>query len=193
MNRLISQFLAVTLVVGSLSFTSQAETTSSGAVDFGKFSEADNASTYVEVNIGQTLISLAAKLVEKQQPEAAKLLRSVHGVRVNVVGLTDKNRKDTELRVQGIRNQLNKDGWLRIVTVQEKAQDVGVFIKARGDEALEGVVVTAIDGKKKEAVFINVVGDIKPEQIAEVGEALHIDQLKKINGKAKDDYFLFYL
>jgi hypothetical protein len=31
-----------------------------------------------------------------------------------------------------------------------------------------------------QAVFVNIVGDIKPEQIAMIGERLHIDPLKKI-------------
>src|SRR5947207_116168 len=36
---------------------------------------------------------------------------------------------------------------------------------------------------ERQAVFVNVVGNIKPEQLALLGEKLHIDPLKKI-GKA---------
>jgi hypothetical protein len=155
-------------------------------VDFGRLGEPDTGGKYIEVNLGRNLISLAARLVEKHEPEAAKLLRSVQLVRVNVVGLGDDNRAETEKRVRGIRSQLDKQGWERIVTVQEQnGEDVGIYIKARADEALEGIVITILDGGKKEAVFVNIVGDIKPEQIVALGEALNIDPLKKIGGSLK--------
>ncbi|HEV8494194.1 MAG TPA: DUF4252 domain-containing protein, partial [Candidatus Angelobacter sp.] len=74
-------------------------------------------------------------------------------------------------------------GWERIVKVQEKNQDVGVYLKtAANKDTVQGVVVMVMDGKS-EAVLINVVGDIKPEQLSMIGEKLHIDPLKKIGEK----------
>lgn len=177
-------FILTPLAVGALALglcLNAPAGTNSGEVDFGKLGEPVKGSKYVEVNIGKNLISLAARLVEKQQPEAAALLRSVQLVRVNVLGLVDANRSDTEKRVGEIRTQLAGQGWERIVAVQEQSgEDVAIFVKARSDEALEGLVVTVVDGQKKEAVFVNIVGNIKPEQIASVGEALNIEPLKKI-------------
>jgi hypothetical protein len=185
MKRSINQFMAVAILATSLNLGALAGT-SPGEVDFGKLGEPDKGGKYIEINLGRNLISLAAKLVDKHQPEAAKLLRSVQLLRVNVVGLGDDNRADTEKRVRGIRTQLDKQGWERIVTVQEQSgEDVGIYIKVRADEALEGVVVTVLDAGKKEAVFVNIVGDIKPEQITALGEALNIDPLKKIGAAAK--------
>ena len=100
-------------------------------------------------------------------------------VRVNVIGLDDGNRAEIEKRVKKIRSDLDSHGWERVVTAQKKDEDVGIYLKMRGAEAVEGVVVTVIDGNH-EAVLINIVGDIKPEKIAEVGERLNIEPLKKI-------------
>jgi hypothetical protein len=36
-----------------------------------------------------------------------------------------------------------------------------------------------LDGKQQ-AIFVNIVGDIKPEQLALLGDRLHIEPLKKI-------------
>lgn len=185
MKRSISQFVALAILAVGLNLNAYAGS-SPGEVDFGKLGEPDKGGKYIEINLGRNLISLAARLVDKHEPEAAKLLRSVQLLRVNVVGLSDDNRADAEKRVRGIRSQLDKLGWERIVTVQEQnGEDVGIYIKARADEALEGIVITVIDGRKKEAVFVNIVGDIKPEQIAALGEALNIDPLKKIGGSVK--------
>lgn len=185
MKRFINQFMAVAILAAGLNLNAFAGT-NAGEVDFGKLGEPDKGGKYIEVNLGRHLISLAARLIEKPRPEAAALLRSVQLVRVNVVGLGDDNRTDTEKRVRDIRTQIEKLGWERVVTVQEQTgEDVGIYIKARADEALEGIVITVLDNRKKEAVFVNIVGDIKPEQLAALGEALNIDPLKKIGGSVK--------
>ena len=46
-------------------------------------------------------------------------------------------------------------------------------------------MVTVLDGNKQEAVVVNVVGDIKPEQLAALGEAMNIEPLKKAGGSIK--------
>ena len=65
-----------------------------------------------------------------------------------------------------------------MVKVQESTQDVAIFVKHRGDEAIEGVVITILEDSKQ-AVFINVVGDIRPEKIALIGERLGIEPLQR--------------
>ena len=158
--------------------------TDPGLVDFGKFTAPGKGSEFVEVLIKSNLLSLTAQLVEKAEPDVAKLLRSVQLVRVNVVGLTDGNREEMQKRVQRIRGDLDTQGWERNVNVQGKdGEDVGVYTNTRGGEALAGIAVTVID--EKNIVLVNVVGDIKPEQIAELGEKLNIKPLKDIGGAIK--------
>ena len=70
------------------------------------------------------------------------------------------------------------------VNVQGKeGEDVGIFTKTRGSEALAGVVITVIDSEH--VVLVNVVGDIKPDQVAALGESLKIRQLKEAGEAAK--------
>ena len=156
-----------------------AENTPPGYIDFGKFSPPTSGGEFVEVHITSNLISMVARLAEKSEPEIAELLRGLHRVRVNVIGLDDGNRAEMETRVKKIRSDLDAQGWERIVTAQKKEEDVGVYLKTRGEEAVEGVVVTVIESNR-EAVFINIVGNIKPEKIAVIGERFNIEPLKKI-------------
>jgi hypothetical protein len=150
-----------------------------GQVDFGSFSASNSGAQFVEVNVTSSLISLAAKFVEKDQPDVAQVLKGLQLVHVNVIGLDDQNRSDIESRIQNVRKDLAAKGWERIVTVQEKSQDVGVYLKTQNKDTVQGLVVVVQDGKNQ-AVFVNVVGDIKPEQLAMLGEKLHIDPLKHI-------------
>jgi len=157
--------------------TKAAETLSPGQIDFGKFTPPGSGGEFVEVNLSSTLINLAAKVVERDEPEVARLLNSVQMVRVNVIGVNDDNRAGLAKRSQKIRRELDSKGWERIVTAQKHDQDVAIFLKTQGKDTVQGLVVMVMEDNK-EAVFVNVVGDIKPEQLAMLGGKLHIDPLK---------------
>jgi len=176
MKQSIHSSFAIAVIAAGLSLNSYAQS-SPGQVDFGKFTAPGNGGEFVEVQVKSNLISIAAKLVEKEEPDAAKVLRSVEMVRVNVVGLNDENREEMTKRVEKIRQDLDAQGWERNVNVQgKKGEDVGVYTKTRGEEALAGVTITVI--APKNVVLANVVGDIKPEQVAALGESLNIKPLK---------------
>jgi len=155
-----------------------------GQVDFGTFSPPGSGAEFVEVNLTKTLISFAARLVEKEEPDVAQLLNGLELVRVTVIGLDDENRAGLEKRMQTIRKELDAKGWERIVTAKKEDQDVGVFLKTRGKDAVQGLAVIVMEGNRQ-AVFVNIVGDIKPDQLSLLGDKLHLDPLKKV-GRATE-------
>ena len=175
-------YLPLAVLVALSPLTLRAANTAAGFVDFGKLSPAGEDGQFVEVNINSNLISMVARLAHKAEPEMADMLQGLKAIRVNVLSLNDENREDIASRIKTIRTQLDAGGWERIVTAQEKSQDVGVYLKTRGEEAVEGVVVTVLDGKKQ-AVLINVVGDIRPEQLGILGERFNIEPLKNLGPK----------
>lgn len=175
------KFLRLSLVVGVLSSAAFAATPEPGYVDFGKFAPSADGE-FVEVNLQSGLLKFAATLAGKQEPEVAEVLRNLKHVRVNVVGLDDANRGATTERIASIRQELTAQGWTQIVTVkggQKKAEDVAIYTKQNADDSIAGIVITVIDNDN-EAVLVNIVGNIKPEQIATIAERLHIDPLQKI-------------
>jgi len=179
MKTIIRYPLALALFVTGVSFNVLAGPPA-GQVDFGKFTPAGDGGQLVEIQINSNLLSLAAQTVEKQQPDAARLLRNVQLVRVNVIGLTDENRAEMEKRVRQIHHDLDAQGWDHNVVVQEKnGKDVGVYTKTRGGEALAGLAITVINPKDS-VVLINIVGDIRPEQVAVLGEKLDVEPLKDV-------------
>jgi len=155
-----------------------------GQVDFGEFSPPKGQGEFVEVNVPTGLFTMAAKLVEKDQPEVAKLLSGLKLVRVNVIGLDEENRAELQKRAQKIRKDLAGKGWERIVTAQQKDQDVSVYLKMDNKGAVQGLAAVVLNGSEQ-AVFANVVGEIRPEQLAMLGEKLHIDPLKEIGVSAQ--------
>jgi hypothetical protein len=142
-----------------------------GQIDFGSFTPPKAGGEFVEVNIPQSLIFLASRFVEKQEPEAAELIKSLKFIRVNVVGMDDENRANVEENIAKARQSLSGKGWERIVKVQQKDQDVGVYMKSGEKDSVQGIAVLVLDGKKA-AVLVNIVGDLKAEQLSKLGERL---------------------
>lgn len=191
MKRLLSWIIGTATLCATATLVLGAEEMLPGQVDFGAFSPPKGDGQYVEVNVPNSVITLASRLVEKEEPEVAKLLNGLKLVRVNVIGLNENNRVELQSRAQKVRADLDGKGWERIVTAQEKGQDVSVYLKIV-DNAVQGLVAVVLDGKEH-AVFANVVGDIKPEQLAMLADQFHIDPLKDIglasrkpDGKAKE-------
>ena len=166
-------------IAATMAFMARAGDSLPGQIDFGKFTAAEAGAEFVEVNLSSNLISLAARLVEKEEADVAELLRGLHLVHVNVLGMDEGNRDAIEKRAQKVRKQLENGAWERVVTVQKDGQDLGVYLKTGSKQEVEGLTVVVLDGKKH-AVFVNIVGNIKPEQLSLLGDKLHIDPLKKI-------------
>jgi hypothetical protein len=184
MKRVMPFALATATLCAAMSTAVWAEDLPPGQVDFGGFSPPKGGGEFVEVNVPSSLISLGARLVEKDDPDVARLLNGLKLVRVNVIGLDEENRAELQKRAQKVRKDLSGKGWERIVTVQQKDQDVGIYLKMADKGTVQGLVAVVMDGKEH-AVFANIVGDIKPEQVSLLGEKLHIDPLKQI-GRAEE-------
>jgi hypothetical protein len=179
----MNHMLRSTISLAALTFAAAAfaADTAPGYVDFGKLVPSTEGQ-FVEINIPAGLIKFAATLVSKEEPQAAAVLQNLKHVRVNVVSLSDANRSQAIERVKAIRHDLETQGWFQIVSVREppKGDDVQIYAKMHDDEAIEGLVITVISGAR-EVVLVNIVGDIKPEQIASLAERLNIEPLKNIN------------
>lgn len=157
-----------------------------GEINFGEFEPTPGAQ-FVEVNINSNLITMVTNFAKKAEPEVAEVLQGLKSIRVNVLGLTDENRTEIQEKITQVRSHLEKGGWDRVVTVMDKADDVGVFIKTKGADVVEGLVVTVLSGKS-EAVFVNIVGDLRPDRLAMVGERFNIEPLKHLpKGEAKNE------
>jgi len=180
-------FVAAAGLSAVLSVSAFAAESEPGYIDVGQLM-ASAKGRFVEVNLSTGMLKFAAKLCARQEPEAAELIGNLKRIRVNVVSLDDSNRKGTVAQIGSIRERLSAQGWTQMVTVREQdgGDNVDVHVKQRGEDVIEGLVVTVID-PKGEAVFVNIVGDISADQIAKVAENLNIEPLKKLRMKIKAD------
>lgn len=183
MKTLIRTSLAAALVSLALITSASAAETESGAIDIGQLMPSAKGQ-FVEVNLSAAMLKFAARIASRQEPEAAEMIRNLKSIRVNVVGLDDSNRASTVEQIENVRRKLETQGWTKMVTVREPngGDNVDVHVKQRGEEAIDGLVVTVLD-KKGEAVFVNIVGNINADQIAQLAEKFDIEPLRKVHLK----------
>ncbi len=158
------------------------------SVDLGTWTPPKKGGEFVEVNLRDNLLGMAARLAAKDQPEVAELLGGIRSVRVHVIGLDDSNRSANTDHVHALRKSLDAAGWERVVSVSEADQEVAVHVRTQGSEVVQGIVVTVLESKHQ-AVVVHVSGDIRPEKLATLGERFGIEPLKHlpIPAKKQDD------
>jgi hypothetical protein len=183
MKKLLHSSVAAAILSLSLAAISFAADPEPGYFDLGQFTPAAKGQ-FVEVNLSPGLLKFAAKIAAANEPEAAALLGNLHRVRVNVVGLDDKNRVGMTERIDDIRRKLTSEGWTQIVTVREKdgGDNIDVHVKQNASDSIDGLVVTVID-RQGEAVFVNIVGNITAEQLGVIAEKFDIDPLRRVHAK----------
>ena len=183
MNKFICSSLAAATLSLAIIASSQAAAVEVGAIDIGQLMPSAKGQ-FVEINLSPAMLKFAARIAARQEPEAAELIRNLKSIRVNVIGLDDTNRAATVEQIESVRRKLETQGWTKMVTVREKndGDNIDVHVKQRGEEAIDGLVVTVID-RKGEAVFVNIVGNINADQIAKIADKFDLEPLRKVRLK----------
>lgn len=140
-----------------------------GYVDFGSL-DAVYGEPKVRVNIGGFLLSFMSQAA-KDDPEAAAIMNGLEGVRINIYA-TDGEVAPAMDQLQDVKNMLSDQNWEPIVQVNEEGENVQIFMKADG-EGMQGLTVMAVNAE--EAVFLNILGAIDPEQIGAVMDQFDVD------------------
>jgi len=110
-------------------------------------------------------------LTAHEDPEVAKLFKRLHGVRVSVFENPTVNEGAVDF-VKSISSKLSQQGWESVVTVNSDDEQVRIFMKFNG-ENVEGITVMAL--AEDEAVFVNVIGDLNPDELGKVMDNFDIE------------------
>ena len=183
MKNLLRLSLAAATLSLALPIISHAADVESGAIDIGQLIPSAKGE-FVEVNLSSAMLKFAARIAAHEEPETAELIRNLKSIRINVVGMDDSNRAATVGQIETVRRKLETQGWTKLVTVREKedGDNVDIHVKQRGDDAIDGLVVTVLD-RQGQAVFVNIVGNINADQIAVIAEKFDIEPLRRIHAR----------
>lgn len=125
----------------------------------------------ISLSIGPTLLHFAARYID-DDPEVRELLRSLDGVRVRIYEV-DGDAQKVAVRMENMSANLQQDGWEPVMLVRERGEQVHMLMRMVDGE-IRGMTVLVLDGDS-EAVIVNLMGEIRPEQFSDVMVALDVD------------------
>ena len=125
----------------------------------------------ISLSIGPTLLHFAARYMD-DDPEARDLLRSLDGVRIRVYEI-DGDASRVAQSIYRMSEHLQEDGWEPVLLVREQDEEVHMLVRMINGH-ISGMTVLVSDGES-EAVIVNLMGEIRPEQFGDVMVALEVD------------------
>ncbi|MFC1695032.1 DUF4252 domain-containing protein [Pseudomonadota bacterium] len=125
----------------------------------------------MSLSIGPSVLRFAASHVD-DDPEVRELLRSLDGIRIRIYEI-DGDAGRVALRVNAMSSHLQEDGWEPVMLVRQENEATHMLLRVV-DDRICGLTVLVSDGDS-EAVVINLMGKIKPEQFGDVMLALEVD------------------
>jgi len=134
-----------------------------GYVDFGELNSIFGEPT-VQIAVGESLLGLVSSLSASEDPDAAELFKRLNGVRVNVFE-TSQMAEGAVDHLKEVSARLNERGWESVVTVNSADEQVRIFMKI-SEDMVQGITVMAVEDN--EAVFVNVIGNLNPEELGKV-------------------------
>jgi hypothetical protein len=108
----------------------------------------------------------------------SNLLENIKLISVNVFEIVEKNIQDIKIIINDVSKKLKSKNWENVVSFKNEKDYVEIYTQIIGDK-FSGIVIMAVNGK--EAVFVNVIGDIRPEQLEKLGGKFNIPNLKNID------------
>jgi hypothetical protein len=155
-----------------------------GYVDFSMLDRLGQEAK-VEVNLRDPMLGLVSKFISEDDPELRDLIAGLKLVRVRVYDAAAAGMDKLLAAGSEATRQLDADGWERIVRVREDGEHVDVYFKpSKNAEWIEGVLVIAME-VGDEAAFVNIVGTIRPEDVARLGDHMDIDGLDRVRVEKK--------
>ena len=141
-----------------------------GYVDFGDLS-ATYGEPKITINLGGTMLNFVGMMSSSESPETSEMISKLKGIRVQIYEL-DEGVDAARDQFSETRSNLKSSGWEPIVQVNEDDEQVLVYMKAI-DGHMEGMTVMVVD--EEEAVFVNVIGQLNPAELAQVMDKFDVN------------------
>lgn len=145
--------------------------------DFDSLSE--RASESVSITLDSTLLGLAARFLDAENPEDAAVKELIGGLQgIYVKSFTfDDDFAYPKSDIDALRAQLSAPGWQRLVETRSRKEhtDVDIYISILDDKA-NGLAIIA--SEPREFTIVNIVGSIDLEKLHELEGQFGIPKLE---------------
>ena len=147
-------------------------TSEPGYVDLTNMNDLLGQEPEKEINIHGAMLRLVTAAARRDDPELAELLTTVRGIYVRSFDLRNLNFDDVSGHVSSLGNNLEETGWDAFLKVRERDEHVQMYVRIVDDE-IAGVVLMTVDRYKDETVFLNIVGEVDPDQLSRISDTFN--------------------
>jgi hypothetical protein len=141
-------------------------------------SVAAKASEHVDVSLNASTLQFAAKFLDANDPDEAKvkkLLVGIEGIYVRHFNFKTAGAW-SQADLEPVRAQLRGPEWSKIVgTGSEDGEKAEVWLRTSGNKSI-GVAIIATE--PKEITVVNIAGNIDLENLAELGGHFGVPKVK---------------
>ncbi|MFT5140036.1 MAG: hypothetical protein ACI9H8_002338 [Lysobacterales bacterium] len=142
-----------------------------GFVDFGEMNDI-YGEPKVNISIGGALLGFVSAMARNEDPEAAAIFSKLKGIRVSVYSTENADTNAAFDQVALVKSSLQSLNWEPIVQVNDDGEQVQIFMKMEG-EKMNGLTLMAVDDE--EAVFVNVIGQLDPNELSQLMDKFNVD------------------
>jgi uncharacterized protein DUF4252 len=137
----------------------------------------------VEINLHGALLRMIAAATRGEDPEFSGMMAGLKSIQVQVVPLIGIDEGSIRTKIGRAVRWLEDRGWQSTMRVREGGEETYIYLKET-DGKIAGLTLLSVQ-PGDEAVAINIVGRIDPEQIGRLGRSLDIPELEKVPAPGK--------
>lgn len=147
-----------------------------GFVDMREIENWFESAPVLEVDVRGKLLNLVAEASRPTDPELSLLLGNLKAIQVKGFPMHRRQMDGVSRHTRAFVRRLSNDGWDPVIHVRERDKQIDMFVKMKGDD-IAGLMVIVLEPGDDETVFLNIVGNIDPEQIGRIGRKFDVGYL----------------
>ena len=147
-----------------------------GYVDVEKMGSWFESEANVEVNVKGALLNMIAEASRFEDPDLSVMLHRLKAIQVRAYELSYDDFGRASGKLKDFGRVLERDGWETVVRAREDDEHVEMYLRTNGMR-IAGLVVLALDMDEGEAVMVNIVGEIDPDEIGRLSRRFNFGVL----------------
>lgn len=152
-----------------------------GFVDFADLGVEAPGKLTLRVALHGPLLRMVAEATRGEEPGFAELIDKLQGIFAQIYEVPEGRREALERQVRDTTRLLERRGWQTVVEVHDPGGDTSYLQVRTSGERILGLAVVFMEPGGSTG-FINVVGDITPEEVGRIGRTFDIEALERFEG-----------
>jgi|GEM_PF-1476558 len=139
----------------------------------------------LRISLYGPILRLVAEATKGDEPGFSEILEKLRAIRADIFDVPPGSQEQLRRRTIEVAHRLQGRGWQTVLEVRSGDGDLS-FIQTRTDgDRISGLAVMFIEPDGS-AGFINIVGEVSPEELGRLGRTFDIEPLEQMGRELGD-------